>query len=182
MTNLPQYDQTADAIQLRPFEVMCEVSWSTACSSASQPSQRLTMRTASDVPVLAVCSRCTPVSGTAGNVNPGSHATVMCELQLLGLATDGSLWMPLCRSGRRSGRRASRPRRSRPGSGCPCSPAAPSPTPPGQTPSTTTCSTCTARPCSRMCVPPTPRSPPTTVPAAKVVSVQPRSSTALHGA
>ena len=28
MTNLPQYDQTADAIQLRPFEVMCEViSW-----------------------------------------------------------------------------------------------------------------------------------------------------------
>lgn len=25
MTNLPQYDQTADAIQLRPFEVMCEV-------------------------------------------------------------------------------------------------------------------------------------------------------------
>ena len=26
MTNLPQYDQTADAIQLRPFEIMCEVS------------------------------------------------------------------------------------------------------------------------------------------------------------
>ena len=25
MTNLPQYDQTADAIQLRPFEVLCEV-------------------------------------------------------------------------------------------------------------------------------------------------------------
>jgi len=25
MTNLPQYDQTADAIQLRPFEIMCEV-------------------------------------------------------------------------------------------------------------------------------------------------------------
>ena len=25
MTNLPEYDQTADAIQLRPFEVLCEV-------------------------------------------------------------------------------------------------------------------------------------------------------------
>lgn len=25
MTNLPQYDQTADAIQLRPFEVLCQV-------------------------------------------------------------------------------------------------------------------------------------------------------------
>ena len=58
MTNLPDYDQTSDAIQLRPFEVLVEVLPLAACFflSCCAPSGLLNLTSGVNVCLLAMAS------------------------------------------------------------------------------------------------------------------------------